>query len=198
MIYFVIATYQQEKELQVLMNSLYLQNSFEWNYKVYHDGKLPVPDNYKESIYRKINLVETKKRFNDYGHSLRALGLQEATLNDNDYICFTNGDNYYCPVFVDEMMKATGKDVGVVYCDMVHSHNRNDSSSQSAYGYFNTVFEPMKCDIGAFITRFDIAKKVGFNYRHNEADAEFIRQILEYDGPAFKVVKVNKVLFVHN
>ena len=208
MLNIIVSTYQQVRPLYCLIESLFCQRPYDVGVSIYHDG----PDDYiirDNLIYRYVvpgpwlKYQATEKRYNDFGHSLRAIGLEKLESKKDDWVLFTNGDNYYCPAFVQEMLEPIENhpdmNIGVVFCDMVHSHNRTDSSSKSTYGYFETDFKPYKCDIGAFIVRQDIAKAVGFNHRNNEADAEFIKELLEYQKTnRFEIFKVNKVLFVHN
>lgn len=203
----IIATYKHSSKLRILIDSFFSNNgNGGFSLAVYNDGE----DRIASSIVGGFNKMfcrptpvipyhETEKRYNDWGHSLRELGLKNCTASDSDYILFTNGDNYYCPPFVEEMLFMTGPNVGVVYCDMIHSHPRPDSSSGGSYGYFNTTFKPNFCDIGSFIVRLDIARAVGYRHKHRDADASFISDILNYQKTnPFEIVKVNKVLFVHN
>lgn len=57
---------------------------------IYHDGPLDHPLDVK--LPRKVKFVETPKRFNDWGHSLRDIGIKEAS---GEYILHTNADNTY-------------------------------------------------------------------------------------------------------
>ena len=195
----VIATYNQKNQLEGLKYSLINQTNK--NFKVHCLYDTPFIEDEETIRTHEIewNVSFMQRRYNDWGHSLREIGLNACSLNDEDYILFTNGDNYYCPPFVEEMLFLTGPDVGVVYCDMIHSHPRPDSSSGGSYGYFNTEFKPCFCDIGAFIVRLDIARAVSYRHKHRDADASFISDILNYQKTnPFKIFKVNKVLFVHN
>ena len=58
--------------------------------RVYHDGPLnrPLPD--LDQFGFEYTFKETKKRYNDWGHSLRDLGIREA---QGDYIVHFNPDN---------------------------------------------------------------------------------------------------------
>lgn len=66
---------------------------------VYHDGPTsrPIPKSFKAVYdYHKIDykIRETKTRYNDWGHSLRDLGIREAK---GDYIVHFNPDNILYP-----------------------------------------------------------------------------------------------------
>ena len=205
MINIVVVTYEQYVELEILIKSIVNQTSKEWKLWVVHDGRNERYDILMDKIklehneyWNKIQFLSVENRYNDYGHSLRAYALNNFHMRDDDFILFTNGDNYYCPVFIEEMLKKVNNKTQVVYCDMVHSHNRGDSSSGNTYGFFNTEFQPCKCDIGAFITRVGLAKKIGFRHRDYDADAHFIQELNETGLTGWNIEKVNKVLFVHN
>jgi hypothetical protein len=144
----------------------------------------------------RISFYSTPIRYNDYGHSLRSIGIQKF-LGGSDFVLLTNGDNYYCPKFVEEMLGAAEQGADFVYCDMVHSHYRIDSSSGSNYGFFATELKYTKIDVGSFIVRSSIAESVGFRNRHHDADWDYVSDILK-NFPSLKIVKIPKVLFVHN
>lgn len=198
-LYIIISTYSQKNQLEGLKYSLINQSNKNINVHCLYDT--PFIEEAEEVTTDEIvwDVSFMAKRYNDWGHSLREIGLNSCSGKDDDYILFTNGDNYYCPPFVEEMLFLTLPEVGVVYCDMVHSHPRPDSSSGGSYGFFRTEFRPNFCDIGAFIVRLDIARAIGYKHKHRDADASFISDILNYQKTnPFKIEKVNKVLFVHN
>ncbi len=187
------------------LESINEQTCKDFDLHIYHDG----PDiGHIESDLLQWNHLfatnnywhNTEERKNQYGHNLRDLGIQEQA-GKYDYLLITNCDNYYCPKFVEYMLEATHSNPfpnpDVIYCDMIHSHNRGDSSSGSDYGFFNTNFVHSMCDIGAFIVKSSLAKVVGFKHRDHDADGEFIKELRMFPE-TFTEVKVNKVLFVHN
>ena len=63
---------------------------------IYHDGPLsrPVPDG--------IPVKATPERHNDWGHSLRDIGIREAT---GEYILHFNADNVLYPFALEELQK---------------------------------------------------------------------------------------------
>lgn len=207
MINVIVSTYQQKTELDILIKSFINQTDKRWKLWVIHDGPneqfnrlmISIKEENKD-FWNQIQYLETSERYNDYGHTLRDYGLKNFHLPDEEFVLFTNGDNYYCPVFVKEMLyNAQYHDnSAILYCDMVHSHNRGDSSAKGTYGFFNTEFESCKCDIGAFMARCELAKKVGFNHRDHDADAHFIKELNDNLGSTERIIKVPKVLFVHN
>ena len=207
MINVIVSTYKQYNEIQILIRSFIQQTDKRWKLYIINDGqdkdKQAIIYNIKKEhidYWNQIQYLETKERMNYFGHNQREYGLNNIHLPDNEYVLLTNGDNYYCPTFVEEMLKVPSEGRNVIYCDMVHSHNRRDSSSGSTYGYFNTQFYPEKCDIGAFIVNCELAKEIGFTWRRNEADADYIREIREINEKKYSLnlFKIAKVLFIHN
>jgi GT2 family glycosyltransferase len=223
----VCVTYGQDHELKTLISSLRCQTRRDWRLAILHDGPhaaLGANLAAHGFLDEQVEFHETAVRANDYGHSLRDLGIREHARGD--WLLLTNGDNYYCPRFVEYMLAEAERDpaAGLVYCDMVHSHNRPDSSSGSDYGYFATEIRRLsvmeqqalvnsgvvaggdagvpqysiRLDIGAFIVRRDIAQAVGFNHRDHDADGRFVLDILRAYGNSITCRKVPKVLFVHN
>ena len=64
-----------------------------WELLIYHDGPISSPAllDYAKSISdKRIKFIQTKKRFNDWGHTLRDMGIAAA---GGDYIFITNSDN---------------------------------------------------------------------------------------------------------
>ncbi|SAK56009.1 hypothetical protein AWB77_01676 [Caballeronia fortuita] len=110
----------------------------------------------------------------------------------------TNGDNYYCPIFIETMLAAAAPlDVPVVMCDMIHSHENAGCRRQPAYSFFETRPERRSIDIGCFIARTELAKRVGFRDKTHDGDATYFEDVLAL-GEIKQVRKVSQVLFVHN
>jgi hypothetical protein len=146
-------------------------------------------------MYPEMNLSyeETEVRYNDYGHTLRELGLNTAT---SKYCLLTNDDNYYVPVFIEEVLEnlsTTNSDI--VYFDMVHSHKIQDLPNP--IGYQTLITEPRinRIDIGSFVFRTSLGQSVGFNDRGFAADGIFFEAMKNLDP---LISKIPKVLFVHN
>jgi hypothetical protein len=85
----------------------------------------------------------------------------------------------------------------IVFCDIVHSHNNPGLTSQSSYRFFCTRPFRYHIDIGCFIARANLAKKVGFRDKSFSGDATYFEDLML--TPCSVVVgKVDKVLMVHN
>jgi hypothetical protein len=170
-----------------MLSSLLAQTNDNWCAHVIQDGT----DN--EISYKivkslgdnRIRYHATEERYNDWGHTPRELGKQESEAR---YIILSGDDNYYMPVFVEELSIASLDNPGIIYWDMVHSHYK--------YSYFKCSLGYNQIDMGAFATRNDLAKQIKLNTSY-AADGEFIRDFNK-KFPNEKRVKIDKVLFVHN
>ncbi len=189
----VIVSYQQELALDCLLKSLMCQTLQNFKVLVIHDG----PNANTKKIVNKYSAVceylETEKRFNDYGHSLREIGIQKT---DTEFILLTNGDNYYAPRFTEFMFEAIDRQrLDLVFCDMVHSHRNPGFYARPSYKFFRTRPFVNYIDVGCFITKSAMSKKVGFRDRSFTGDATYFEDLLRRP---VRVGKVEKILMVHN
>ena len=194
----IVVSYHRVPQLRALIYSLLAQTSKDFAIHVIHDGRDEVTKSAITTICNEnpdvsIRYSESTQRFNDYGHSLRSIGLQEST---GRYTLLTNDDNYYVPTFIEEMLKA-GKEsrAEIVFCNMVHNHVFEDLPNPIGYQVLVTEPKLNRIDMGAFIFETKIGKKVGFNSRLFEADWDFFEGLIR-SGASYK--KIEKVLFVHN
>jgi len=214
----IIAVTYGEYFKESFLHSILEQTYKNFDLHIYHDGEdinkweARLIHKY-EDITDGIYWHNTEKRMNQFGHDLRDLGIKEQA-DKYEWLIITNCDNYYVPKFLEYLSRTIDSvkcghtsaegvvswyPSGVIYFDYIHSHNRGDSSSGSEYGFMSNQFRPCICDIGAFAVRSDIAKEVGFNRRDHDADAGFIQDIINLkDTKEFGIVRLNKVLFVHN
>lgn len=185
---FIIPTYNRLLPLKCMLSSLTAQTNGDWGAMVMIDNNVPQPhihemvDEFKDP---RIRCVYMTQRYNDWGHTPRQHGKQ---LSVADYIIMTGDDNYYTPNFVEELRKVVKDSPGLVYWDMIHSH----------YHYHYFICQPSinNIDMGAFATRRDIAHAIPLG-THYAADGFFIEEYKERFGNE-KMVKIEKVLFVHN
>lgn len=199
----VCVSYKRYRNIPVLINCFLAQTLQNFKLIILHDGYDGEMDGvlapYKAAHPGVVDYRFTDQRYNDYGHSLRDMGILEA---DTDYLLLTNDDNYYCPVFLEYMFApvhgGTGKEPDIVYCDMVHSHDNPGVRQQPPYHFFETRPERYFIDIGCFIARTELAKQVGFSDKTHDGDATYFEDLLRVAGPNPSIVKVPHVLFVHN
>mgnify|MGYP000844251469 CR=1 FL=1 len=184
---FIIPTYDRIDFLRSMLSSLLVQTDSNWRATVVID------DNENKDIVSliedlhnsNIRYIFAGERYNDWGHTPREIGKQQS---DCDYIIMTGDDNYYAPVTVSEILSIAAQNPEIIYWDMVHSHYQ--------YSYFNCKPSFNQIDMGAFATRRDIAQSIKLKSTY-AADGDFIEEIKRtYSN--IKMIKINKVLFVHN
>jgi hypothetical protein len=194
----ICVSYKRPIKLHCFLLSLACQTSNNFKVRVIHDG----PDVETRKViamlnreYPHLNLSyeETSKRYNDYGHTLRDMGLKTS---ESKNILLTNDDNYYVPIFIEEIsMEIIDKKADIVFFDMVHSHKINELPNP--IGYQTLITEPRlnRIDMGSFVFNGKIGREVGFNDRSFAADGMFFEELLSKTD---KISKISKVLFVHN
>jgi glycosyltransferase involved in cell wall biosynthesis len=219
----VCVSYKRYREIHVLINSLLSQTLQNWKLLIIHDG----PDAQMEAevkpyLERYPDLIRfqcTETRYNDYGHTLRKMGIEAA---DTEFVLLTNDDNYYARKFLQYMFDAIREqNLDMVLCNMIHSHKNPGAYKQLDYNVFDSYPSIFYIDVGNFILRTSHAKAVGFNDTSFNADGVFVEDVLKAhnveslipslrhnlrflfrkNDPAKKTLrigKVDRVLFVHN
>lgn len=135
----------------------------------------------------RIKLTILPERHNDWGHSPRQYGLENAS---EEWVVMTGEDNYYAPEFVNSMLQEC-EDNNFVYCNMVHNWINQD------YIPISTQLELGKIDIGCFMCKTEIAKKIKLRNDHPWADWFFVEEYINQYGNS-NIKKIDKILYVHN
>lgn len=193
---FILPTYNRHKELRMALSSLEAQTNSDWKAIVVVDNNLEDTLSYFPEIERlfwedwihnndRIRIQFMNQRSNDWGHTPREIGKIQS---DSQYVIMTGDDNYYMPTFVEELAKVGKDSPGMIYWDMVHSHYD--------YSYFKCSPAFNQIDMGAFATRTDLAKQIPLGKEY-AADGLFVENF-KHMFPNERIVKINKVLFVHN
>ena len=188
---FIIPTYNRPDHLMCLLNSLCSQRSDRWSAHVVADcppeGTLDKIMNYFKDDNR-IKFTILPERYNDWGHTPRNYGVEHAT---EDWVIMTGEDNYYVPVFVDNFLSVVTPKVGFVFCDMVHNWTN--------FQYFSVKCEPSwgKIDIGNFMVKTKLAKQMKLNPKVEQADGYYVEEFKQKFSE-YKIIKIPKVLYVHN
>lgn len=192
--------------LEAFLASYARQTSDEWDMILLHDGSITDLDSTTRCSAIKtrrvveryikegfpIEYIETEKRYNDWGHSLRAIGLEKAT---GLYTQFQNSDNWVTPVLVEYMVGgAQNGDMDISYCDILHSYPLN---GKEGYNILDSRLCLNSIDMSNFIIKTELAKKVGFNHRSFAADGLFIEDVKRFK-PSLKSKKIPRCLVVHN
>ena len=186
---FIVPTYNRYDQLVSMLSSLMAQISKNWLATIVVDDF--ENDNVKNIVKKfnsdKIKYIFTNKRYNDFGHTPREIGKQQAI---GDYIIMTGDDNYYVPSFVQEFENKIyeNNNPGMVYCNMLH--NVYD------YNPFNCTIVDGRIDMGAFATRIDLAQNLELGKEY-AADAYFVMNFYK-KYTTEKIIKIEKILFIHN
>lgn len=192
-----VVAYRRHAQITCLIHSLQAQTDTSFHLVIMHDGPdaemLRLLSKLSDETTLSFEFRFTRRRHDDYGHSLRAEAIRDCA---TDYILLTNDDNYYVPKFVELMLSAArSKALDLVLCDMVHSHERPGGRPVASYSAFPTHPSPGNSDIGCFIVRAERARQVGFRDRRSIGDATFIADLM---AQAPRWGKIEKILFVHN
>ena len=197
----VIATsYKRYGELKVFVQSWINQTKDNWHLTVIHDGEDETFNTIMEQFERDkpnhINHFCTQTRYNDYGHTLRDMGIQQA---EGDYILLTNADNYFIPKAVEYLNIAASKKSDVILFDMVHAHEHPGDTKNLAYTSFITEYRRWRIDVSSAIVKTELAKKVGFRDKGFDGDATYFEDIKEVAyNKNLNIFKIPRILFVHN
>ncbi|MBP6674977.1 MAG: glycosyltransferase family 2 protein [Vitreoscilla sp.] len=195
----VCVSYKRYENIPILIHSFLAQTLQSYKLLIIHDGYDAKMDGilsrYKAEYPSKVDYLFTEQRYNDWGHSLRDMGIG---LAETEYILITNDDNYYAPKFLELMlpdMKAKQADIAM--CNMVHSHHNPGLRPQPSYMPFETRPERGSLDMGCFIARTALAQQVGFRDKGHDGDATYFEDLVKAAGNA-RLLKVERTLFVHN
>ena len=194
MIKIIVVAFKRALNLRILIDCFLTQTEKRWEMHIIHDG--PPPPDVEEVIamYKdpRINFTFTEKVNGHWGHPNRNIVLRTFNLTRHEFVLMTNDDNYYVPDFVRMFLReGRANDVGFVYCDTVHSYHK--------YSVMKTEVRENHIDMGSFMVRMDVAKKIGFNHLHLSADGTYAVECANYCRLRhLRLVHVAKPLFVHN
>lgn len=202
----VAVSHNRLDELKVFVQSIINQTNKNWSLHAIHDGKnddfLNIMESYQRKDPKRITYECTNRRYNDYGHTPREIGLRKSC---HEYTLITNCDNYYPPKtleFINQAIKASTFLIpDVVMFDMTHSHIDVGGKKKSSYSFFDVFYKRNYIDIGAAIVNTELAQKVGFVDKSFAADATYFENILKKkneEGSKLNVIKIPRVLLVHN
>jgi hypothetical protein len=190
----IAITYNQNECLKCFIQSIKCQSNTNWRLFIIHDGpNTELKNSLQQNNYlenNKIIFIEHPVRTQTHGHLLRRWGLEN--LVTNQYVLITNADNYYTPNMVEEILKCKED---FIYFDCVHSHTTEFNNNKSSYGHMNCKLLANQIDMGCVAVKSTIAKQVGFNSTSYSADWDYFNSILRLNP---SIIKINKILFVHN
>ena len=188
-----------------IISSLICQTNPNWELLLIHDGPnstglLDIINKYNDS---RVRYIELKERINDYGHSLRQYALREIkhkNIKTNcDYVVITNPDNYYIPIFIDEMLKPfKNKKIVATYCSkFVHGYISAQEDGDYRFGTISTKLELGYIDCGGVVIRKKEACEIGWNSLEIYSDWTYFKDLIEAFGED-KWERVMGCLFIHN
>jgi hypothetical protein len=191
----VISTaFERPIHLRRFIDTFLVQTCEKWTLSIVYDGKAPqeIKDIYTPYIPdTRISFTETPTLNGKYGHPNRKMMLQKLKGETTDFVLITNEDNMIVDSFVELFLKECKGNVGMVYCNTIHSYMK--------YDILSTQVKENFIDMGSFIVRLDIAQHVGFNHEHLSADGRYaVECYQECQRRGLIAVKINKALFCHN
>lgn len=195
-LHIIMVAFRRALPLRIAIDCLLVQTCSRWKLQIIHDG--PVPPDVLDIINSyhddRIGFFSTDTVQGSWGHPNRDLGLKILESNSQDFVLITNDDNYYVPEFIEQMLQKTERvvlPVGLVFCDTVHSYMK--------YSVLTSQLKENQIDMGSFIVRLDIAKKVGFKHRHLSADGRYAEECADFCRRTGLVMKrIPRPLFIHN
>jgi glycosyltransferase involved in cell wall biosynthesis len=187
---FIIPTYNRPNQLMTVISSIFSQSSPNWTIHVVadalYDGYQKVKDYFEGD--ERIRFSELNGPHKDWGHTARNYGLQLAT---EEWVVMTGDDNYYMPIFVEDFLNAVDENTHFVYCNMIHNW------TEQQYLLINSIPKVGGIDIGNFMSRTDLSKKIKLDPSKAISDGLFVEEYLtKYNHGIIK--KINKPLYVHN
>ncbi len=185
--------YERPVSMRTLIDCLLVQTDPRWDLIIMHDGIGSDKIHEVVGLYNdlRVNFYETPYRMQQFGHPMRKAYLDSIDGDVQDFILMTNDDNYYVPVFVELMLKVCNDRTGFVYCDAVHSHFQ--------YDILRTEIKVDRIDVGSFMVRSDVARKIGFNHFEFNGDGMYAEECANYcRANNLEVAYIPKCLFIHN
>lgn len=195
----VVATYRQTYCLRTLLSSLQAQTYGNFRCVVLHDG--PADDSIRAfsgvSGDGRFEWIETPERANVFGHNLRQIGFDRLFSTDGvdvSYVCTTNGDGYYVPVYFEAMIhRLQSTKSSLVYSDMVHSHERNGKLWQP----MSTAPIRGSIDLGCWMATATLVRSVKWEDFGFAGDWTYFSRLAHVAGRG-KLAKLDMTLYVHN
>lgn len=188
----IVVAYKRYNELKCLLYSLLSQSFTDFEVIAIHDGE----DTKHRELFEnfegdpRITYIQTLTRYNDWGMTLRNIGLKMAL---GEWVINTNDDNYYTPNWLEELNQHTDPPVNFIYYDAVLSHYNELNHNKKDYGLLVPQIKGCYIDMGQFAVKKEVLE--GHEFKNvAPADSELIEEIKNKLSPLY----INKVLFVHN
>jgi glycosyltransferase involved in cell wall biosynthesis len=191
----IVVCYQRYNNLQCLLYSLLAQTYKDFEVIIIHDGydieheKIASEFVSKDSRFR---YMYTDTRYNDWGMSLRNLGVSAAK---GEWVINTNDDNYYVPIYLNELADKieANKECNFIYYDCVLSHHNVLNHNGKDYGLLIPQIRSCYIDMGQFAVKSEIISRYKFKISFT-GDGELVEDMKHELKPEY----IDKILFVHN
>jgi hypothetical protein len=188
MITFVAVAHDETLEPYIFITSLLLQTNPNWKCIVFCDGSNKnieyIIKNFNDP---RISYYESEKVKGCWGNANRKHALD--CIVDTEFVIQASIQDYYVPVFVEEINKYTNN-YDFIYYNCVHNH--------IDYEILNSKIEVAKIDWGSFVVKTSIAKEVGIeDFCNPLTDGMFVKRCFE-KNLNIKHFKIKKCLFIHN
>ena len=192
----VAVTYDHKRKLNIFLDSMLEQTWKDWECIIVHDGSSgESSEDTKQRIAPyllefpdKFRYLATPERANQFGHNCRDLGLQNT---NTKWVHITNVDNQLVYDWLRHVMSETiQQDLDLMYWSCVHSY----------FGFNAPIPElrPGHIDFCNYLMKTELAKQMGFPWRHREADGAQIAQFM-LDFPEAHIKRFDYGIFtVHN
>jgi len=192
-LHIIVTAFHRPVHLNRLILDFILQSNKNWQMYIVHDG--PALKEIKEIVDsfgdKRIGLHITPRVNGFWGHPNRAMMLDRIQGEQGDYVLITNDDNQYTQNLVATLHSCFHPAVGFIYYDCLHNY--------FGYDLFRSDIKVGGIDMGSFVVRLDIAKKVGFTTYVETADGVYaVECAAECRKQNLQVKKVSKVMFIHN
>lgn len=154
--------------------SLIAQTDPNWSLHVICDGPNPDIDFLKivfpESQFPNIKYSVLDRAYNDWGHTPRNIGVQQC---NTEWVVMASNDNYYVPIFVEQMRKAINSNpsINFLYCDMIHNGY--------SYNHIRCLPKIERIDMCNMVVRTKFAKQVPLKPSIFAADAIFCEEYVK-------------------
>ena len=190
----IVVCYERYYNVQCLIYSLLSQTYDNFEVILIHDGYNTEHRQIIEPYLndKRFKYIQTDQRYNDWGMTLRNIGLKEAT---GEWVINTNDDNYYVPVYLEELNKVieSNQECNFLYYDCVLNHHNIINHNKKDYGLLIPELRHSYIDMGQFAVKNDIITKYRFQ-SVAPADGVLVEEMKHELKPEY----IDKILFVHN
>ena len=185
MITFVATAYNEYYDPYMFISSLLLQTNKNWKCIIYCDGQ----NSHISNIVNQFNDDRIKYTFSEkntgfWGHFNR---IDSLNMIDTDFFIQTSVQDYYLPNTVDLILKYS--DYDFIHFNCIHNHFE--------YEILDTLPHIGDIDWGCYAVKTAVGKSIGISRpEYSGCDGLFAEELAKI--PDIKIMKIHKILTVHN